>query len=112
MLIDKFSALTKYIYHLTKELSHRIALVIENQQALERVEKFLVEQQIGYVVYDITMEELRKGKSYLKFNLNYGCKVCILVREKLVQEYRKCELEREKEMEEEMLAQAEAELGV
>ena len=34
MLLDKFTALTKYLYHLTKELSHRLALVIENQQTL------------------------------------------------------------------------------
>ena len=60
----------------------------------------MIEQQIGYVVYEISMEEVRKGRSYLKFNLNFGCRVCILVREKLMQEYRKCELEREKEMEE------------
>lgn len=94
MLLDKFIALTKYIYYLTKELNQRLALVIENQQTLQKVEKFLIQQQIGYVVYEINMEEVRKGRSYLKFNLNYGCKVCILVREKLLQEYRKCELER------------------
>jgi uncharacterized membrane protein YobD (UPF0266 family) len=96
MLIDKFTALTKYIYYLAKELKQRLALVVENQQALEKVEKFLIEQQIGYVVYEISMEEVRKGRSYLKFNLNQASKVCLLVRDKLLQEYRKCELEREK----------------
>ncbi len=98
MLLDKFVALTKYIYYLTKELNHRLVLVIEHQQILQKVQKFLVQQQIGYIVYEISMQEVRKGRSYLKFNLNHACKVCILVREKLVQEYRRCELQREKEM--------------
>jgi hypothetical protein len=34
MLLDKFVALTKYIYYLTKELNHRLVLVIEHQQIL------------------------------------------------------------------------------
>ena len=34
MLLDKFTALTQYIYHLGKELKQRLALIIENQLAL------------------------------------------------------------------------------
>lgn len=58
---------------------------------------------MSYLVYEISCEELKRGSlSYLRFNTLPSIKLCILVREQLVQEYRKSKHEWERELEAEM----------
>lgn len=67
----------------------------------ERLAKFLNEQIVPYVLYSISVEDIRKGNmSYTKFNVlgASAYRLCILVRDKLVADYRKCKLEFEKEL--------------
>lgn len=76
-------------------MKQRTIIVLENQATLEKVERFLIDQQISFIVYEINSKEIgAKHPSYKKYNTNPNIKICILVREKLSQEYKKAVIER------------------
>jgi hypothetical protein len=62
----------------------------------EKLVKFLNEQIVPYVLYSINVEDIRKGNmSYSKFNVvgPNAYRLCILVRDKLLADYKKCKIE-------------------